>query len=458
VPGLRRSARWTALALVLAASPLLSGAAAAGAPPDSSLPVSHVRAAPDTSRWRVEAGVGADVTNEQFYEDAYLADTTAFGRRLVSTPEARYAGLLDMRLEGTRARRAVRYQLHHALSLGDLLQRGLLDLDRDHDFGSDWRLHFAPRVELRHDRTFGRNLTEAREGATARLRHLVRGEDTFAEVGLGGDFLRTWGQGADFILDRNAGSVSLALDHLGLEPGEWRLAWRLVARSFPDSCERSHLEHGWEARWRRMTGGGHVLDLETTGARRATFAVAPTTRDRFWEGRAALDLELWSLATWSWRTRVEGELLRYDREDSLLYLGTRVLRLRTGPRLHGVAGWSLGLAACGERLECPRDPGEEYAEAGGELAFEWLGRRGWWSLAPAAGWREYLGASGGAALATLPDLHSSFAFYELALFGDQPLPGSLRLRLSGTGRAEVHGDGTDDARSLYFSVDVRRLF
>jgi hypothetical protein len=35
---------------------------------------------------------------------------------------------------------------------------------------------------------------------------------------------------------------------------------------------------------------------------------------------------------------------------------------------------------------------------------------------------------------------------------------SLRLRLSGMGRAEAHSDGTADARSLYFSLDLRRIF
>ena len=36
--------------------------------------------------------------------------------------------------------------------------------------------------------------------------------------------------------------------------------------------------------------------------------------------------------------------------------------------------------------------------------------------------------------------------------------GIVRLRLSGMGRVEAHGDGTEDARSLYFSLDLRRLF
>jgi hypothetical protein len=66
--------------------------------------------------------------------------------------------------------------------------------------------------------------------------------------------------------------------------------------------------------------------------------------------------------------------------------------------------------------------------------------------------------SGGSGSVSLPGIHSLFAFYELAVFGDQPLAGSLRLRLSGMGRAEVHSDGAEDSRSLYFSLDVRRLF
>ena len=92
--GLWRCVRWAGL--VLAESLLAGGpgavaspagdATASGTPPDSSRPVSEARAAPDTSQWRVEAGVGTDVTNEQFYEDAFLADTTASGRRLASTP------------------------------------------------------------------------------------------------------------------------------------------------------------------------------------------------------------------------------------------------------------------------------------------------------------------------------------------------------------------------------------
>ena len=221
---------------------------------------------------------------------------------------------------------------------------------------------------------------------------------------------------------------------------------------------RSHLEHGWEGRWRHVTAGGHALALEVEGARRGTLEAAPTTRDQFLDGRAALELELWSLASWSWRARAEGELLRYDHEDSVLYLDTRVARGRTGPRWQNAAGWSLSAALRVERLSSPRDPGEEYAETGGELGVEWLGLHGWWSAAHAAGWREYLHPSGEPGPTSLPGMHSSFAFYELTLFGDQPLPPALRLRVAGTGRLEYHTAHEQDAGSLYFSIDLRRLF
>jgi signal transduction histidine kinase len=45
---------------------------------------------PDSVRVHIEDGAGVDVTNEQFYEDAFV-DTTFLGRKLVGTPEARVA-------------------------------------------------------------------------------------------------------------------------------------------------------------------------------------------------------------------------------------------------------------------------------------------------------------------------------------------------------------------------------
>ena len=55
-------------------------------------------------------------------------------------------------------------------------------------------------------------------------------------------------------------------------------------------------------------------------------------------------------------------------------------------------------------------------------------------------------------------LHSSFAFGEMQVFGDQGLPARLRARVLVDGRMEWHEDQSQNSRSLYFSLDLRRLF
>jgi len=78
-------------------------------------------------------------------------------------------------------------------------------------------------------------------------------------------------------------------------------------------------------------------------------------------------------------------------------------------------------------------------------------------VAPAAGVRAY-GRGPLAENLGLGSLHSSYAFYELTLFGDQAIAGGLRLRALASGRWEPHVDATQNAGSLYFSLDLRRLF
>ena len=45
----------------------------------------------------------------------------------------------------------------------------------------------------------------------------------------------------------------------------------------------------------------------------------------------------------------------------------------------------------------------------------------------------------------------------MGLLGEQPIAGDLRLRLSASVRFESHVDSLQDARSLYFSLDLRKL-
>ena len=229
---------------------------------------------------------------------------------------------------------------------------------------------------------------------------------------------------------------------------------RKVSRSYPDSAERNHLEPGWEVRWHRDFAGG-ALGFETEGVRRTTGGRASTSGDDFWDERSAVEGEWSTLSAGTWRARLEGEAIQYDREDTTLFFDYQIVRVFAGPRFLAGTSWSLGVGPRVEWFLSPRDPGERYRELAGQLEFEWFGGGAWWNLSPAAGWRAY---DSGANAGTEPGLHSSYGFGELLLFGDQPVAGGWRVRALGNGRAEFHTDSAEDARSLYFSLDVRKIF
>ena len=410
---------------------------------------------PDTFGVRFEVGGSTDLTNEQFYEDAFV-DSITFGRRLVSSPESRVAGVLFASIAGTRALNAVHYQIQNELSLGDKLRRDVLGMSWRNEFTPDWRVALAPRLEYRQDRTFGRDLEEWRGALTARLRRSFAERWTFAELGAGGDFLRSSGQGADFLLDRNVGKASVSLERIPLSGPEWRLGYSLAGRVFPDSSARDHLEHGWEGQLKRSFDRGGFLAVEVDGARRSTLEPSPTSRDRFWQLEGALEGELPMSENVALRARAGAEALQYDAEDTTLFFNYQIYRARLTPRLERTR-WSLGAGPRAEALESSLEPGEEYREIAGVVEIEYLGSGSWWNLTPAAGWRDYgevpasdtLGAGG---------LHSSYSFAEIGVLADQAFPGALRLRLLATARFEWHIDPAQDARSLYFSLDLRRVF
>ena len=407
---------------------------------------------PDTMGVRLEVGASTDVTNEQFYEDAFV-DSIALGRRIVSSPETWVAGVVFASLTGTRGLQATQYQIDNELSLGDKTRRNVFGATWRSQLSPEWRLHLAPRLEYRHDKTFDRDLEEFRGSLSSRVRRsLGLMEETFAELGTTGEFLRSSGQGADFLLDRNAGKVSVAVDRTPLLGSEWRVGYSLAAREFPDSSERNHFEHGWEGRWKHDFEGRGSVAIETDGARRVTMEPPPTSRDQFWDLQGAVEGELRPSINGSVRARVAVEALQYDQEDTTVFFNYQIVRARVMPRLERNS-WSVSLGPRGEILTSRSEPSEEYREAGGALEVEFAGAGAWWSLTPAGGWRDYTDSTqDGAAL------HSSYAFYELGVLGDQPIPGGMRLRLFGSGRYESHVDPSHDARSLYFSIDLRRSF
>jgi hypothetical protein len=406
---------------------------------------------PDTLRLHVEVGASSDYTNELFYEDTF--DSTAFtGRELVDSPETRYAGVLFTRLTGTRGRRATGFEIQNQLSLGDLLSRDLLFLSLRSAPSSRWTLFAIPQVEYRRDRTFGRDLEEWRGSATVRARRALDDGATFAEIGAHGDLLTASGVGAEYILDRTAASALAALERAPLFGLQWRLDYGFTGRVFADSTERNHYEHALDGQLRFDLPGGRPLLIEAGGDRRTTMEPALTTRDNFWEERGALDGEIGLGGSWSLKARVEGDATQYDLPDSTIYFDYQELRARIAPR------WTRGATsiALGPRLDAlyaRLDPTENYQEIAAMLEFESLGLGAWWNVIPVAGWRDYDEAQD----ASL-GIHSSYSFLEINVLADQALPGALRLRAYVNGRYESHIDHAQDARSLYFSLDLRRLF
>ena len=406
---------------------------------------------PDSLRLHVEVGASSDYTNELFYEDTF--DSTAFtGRELVDSPETRYAGVLFTRLTGTRGRRATGFEISNELSLGDLLSRDLFLVSLRSAPSTRWTLFALPQVEYRRDRTFGRDLDEWRASAVARVRRALDDDATFFELGAHGDFLTASGAGSEYILDRTAGSALAALERAPLFGLQWRIDYGFTGRVFADSTDRNHYEHAVDGQVRIDLPGGRPLLIEAGGDRRTTMAPALTTRDNFWEERGALDGEVGIGGAWSLKGRVEGGAVQYDLPDSTIYFDYQELRAKLAPR------WSRGTTsiALGPRLDAlfaALDPTESYQELAAMMEFESLGLGAWWNVIPIAGWRDYDEASPGTV-----GIHSSYSFLEINVLADQALPGALRLRAYVNGRYESHIDHAQDARSLYFSLDLRRLF
>jgi hypothetical protein len=406
----------------------------------------------DTMRFSIDLGAGTDVTNELYYEDAFL-DTTFLGRRLVSTPESRFAALLHASLVGTRGLRATSYQLQNDLSLGDRVQRNVLSFAMRSALGPDWKLYVRPHVEYRHDRTFDRDLEEGRAAFTSRVRRTLGDGLTSADVGFGADWVRTEGDGTAFLLDRNTGSISVALDHLDLQGDEWRVGYRGVRRVFPDSSERDHDEHQWDVRGRWMAADGHSLGLETMGSRRRTHHAVSVSRDNFWNEDAAVEGTVRIDDAWSLTGRVEAEAYQYDREDSTIFFDYEVLRFRLGGRLERPGRWSVTAGPRIESLFTRLAPAERYTEVAGQVEIELWSGGSWWSVTPRGGWRDYVEPA--PVQAATPEAHSSYGFVELDAIVDQALTRRLKLRGIGTGRLESHTDEAQDARSLYLSMELR---
>ena len=411
---------------------------------------------PDSSYVRWDVGGSSDVTNERFYEDTY-DDTTFTGRRLASSPEYRNAGVGSYELSSAFVRGS-RLHVRQDATVGDKVLRSYTRLEWRGEPGEGLRVSLTPEIDMRRDRSFGADRSELRFRPDARLRYTTLDRSQSWNLLVGGDWYRTSGTSDVLSLDRNAGRAWLRWGLTPLDAAwETELGYGADVRAFPDSVVRDHVEQHGSLALRRLLPGTGSAAVEIQLDRRTTLHDTPSTRDQFWSGRADAN------AFVSFSDKVTAELwlsvdgYRYDRPDTSVYFDYRVWTAR--PALHWslASDWGLRAGPRLEWLDAPEVPAERYRQLAAVIEFERLHAGDWWSLAPSAGWREYEHSAATLSLAE-PDLHSSYLFLEGDVFADVSLPGRVRLRFSGSGRYESHEDPSQDASSMYASVELRRRF
>jgi hypothetical protein len=410
-------------------------------------------AGPDSSRWRFETGASTDGTNELYYEGT-VVDTFFLPRQRVNDPQVRYAAVALAALDGTRAQRSVGYLLQGELSYGDQVKRGDLISTWRQDWHRRYLLWLDQRLELRHDQTFGRDLREWRGDWNARLRRSWGGENPSLEWGARLTTQRSSGDTTGFWLDNTYGRASLALEQVIFLRREWGLSYRAGYRTFPDSANRDHYEHTGQARWRQYVGYASDAELALGFTRRQTRLVVSSTRDNFWLETGAFDASFRVTERWRALLRAEGERTRYDLPDDI-YFDYSVMRGQLAARFEPGGSWSAELGPRGEWLRARLQPAEDYLDLAADLEFFSAGRRSYYSFSPAVGRREYLEEP---SIQGLIVEHSSYTYVALDGYFDHLFTGNVRLRGSGGARWEQHTRGEDDAHSLYFSLDLRRIF
>lgn len=406
----------------------------------------------DTSFTRIEVGGAADVTNEQFFEETY-SDTLFLGRRLTSTPEVRAGAAFSLDHQRVTAASDWWLRTHLDARLGDKLQR--LDASAQWRTPSEraWRAVLEPSLAARSDKSFGVTRREFRSRLVGRVARRSLDEMNTLELVGAGELYRADASTTDYVLDRDAAEISAGWSHSApYTAWSWRARYTGFARVFPDSAERDHFEHRGQVSldWSGASAAVSVLgEVEQRLPRRSV----TSTRDAYWASQGELGITLRPGHRGSAELALSTEGFRYELPDSTTYFDYQLVRGRLGGRFDLPRGFSLTASPQGEALLAQAAPGERYLEWGGALDLERSLGETWWSLSPSAGMRRYT-AVGDVALFSG---HSDFRFLELQMLVDQALPLRCRARISATLRFEKHDDPSQDARSLYFSVDLRRL-
>jgi hypothetical protein len=317
-----------------------------------------------------------------------------------------------------------------------------------------------PRFEYQRDASFGLEHSDWRASLVGRVRRLSLDELGVLRFNAGAEVVRVIEASDPFVLSGTSGRAALGYTRSPLSGPDWDAEYGAVVRSFRDSTNRDHVEQRLAISLREDYAWGNSLGLTVDGVRRDALREVPSTRDRFSQVHALADGSFGPGNGWSLRPELRAEITRYDDPDSLvdfdydLYGAWLPLRREMGP------AWRVSTGPRFELLAAPACPWEEYREFAWTFELEKLTGGAWWSLAPVLGHRDCKTFAANEPLGNslTASLHSSFDFVDVTAFLDQPLPGALRTRAMGTLRAERHDDRDHDALSLYFSLDVRRLF
>lgn len=433
-----RSARW--LVALLAAFPGVAPAA-------------------DSTSVRIEIGTATELSNEQYYESS-IDDTTFLGRRLLDAPETRLAAvaLLDLHRTFGNGRWLVRFTPDG--SVGDDAVRAAASATIRGQAGDRVRVSLEPRAEYRRDDGFGLARRDWRASVVARARRLDLDESGALRITAGSEIVRSL-EGADgFVLSGHSARAAVGYSRTPLFGSDWDLEYGLVARTYRDSTDRDHLEHRLLASLRGGAGGPLDYQLVAEGERRQATRSVKGSRDRYLrlDGEAGAGITLGE--TWSLRPAARLEWVRHDEPDSVVDFDYAVASAQLALAREIGPGWRVSGGVRSEWLVAPWNSAEEYGEIAAVAEVERFTGGSMWSLAPAAGRRDYARSAATATSGGLlaPLLHSDFRFVDVTALLDQPLPARLRLRVTGAARAEWHDLDAYDARSLYFSCDVRRLF
>lgn len=413
--------------------------------------------APDSIRLRWEVGAATDVTNELFMQDAYL-DTTFLGRRLTGSPEVRTGMVASA--NWVRSLRGGDWTVRVApdVVVGDKLRKGTFATELRKHALDGWSWSLAPEVELLSDESFALERRQIRTSALARGRRAFGWSgDQAVEWRAGGELLDVLSASDAFLLSHRNAQAGVAYEWNSLTSVDFRLDERTHLRTFPDSVARNHLEQQLFASLSRDLAGNQNLSLQLGASWRSTLTSQESSRDRYRNWTGQLDWTLYAGPNYTFSLGADEEWMQFAEPDSLLDFDYAVHRFQGKVRRQWGGAFSAAVGGRGERLQAPWNSLERYWEVASLIELESLTSGAWYVFSPSLLWRRYEVETQGEGFDLQP-AHSDFMGLELFLMLEQAIPGGVRIRGTGVGRVEWHRDSADDARSLYFSLDVRRLF